>query len=122
MTPQPPLDMTAAGTAPSILQAIAALLIVLGLIFGVTWALRRFAFGQLGGNLLQRGPKPEKTLRIAETLWLDGRHRIVAVIDNGVHHTLLIGPGQPIQLNVQLDAQPTLPQTAPSATLPPPLS
>ena len=94
MTPQPGM----ADAAPQILQAIAALLIVLGLIFGVAYALRRFAFGNMGAIFTRRSA-PEKTLRLVETLWLDARHRIVVVQDGARRHTLLLNQGQPLELD-----------------------
>lgn len=85
---------------PSLLQAIAALLIVIGLIFLTAWLLRRFAFGgQLARSL--RRTSPERTLHISETLWIDARHRLITVADTSNaarRYTLLIGPQQTLQL------------------------
>lgn len=95
-------DTIANGPAlgPSLVQAVAALLIVIGLIFLTAWLLRRFAFGgQLGRGLRQ--PKPGRTLSITETLWVDARHRVVTISDTtnvARHYTLLIGPQQALQL------------------------
>ncbi len=85
---------------PSLLQAVAALLIVIGLIFMTAWLLRRFAFGgQLGRGLRQ--PKPGRNLAITETLWVDARHRVVTITDTTNttrSYTVLIGPQQALQL------------------------
>lgn len=88
--------------APSILHAIAALLLVLGLISLVAWAVKRFAFG---GNLLRvSANKAEKQLHVLDSLWLDARYRVVVVKNGAESHTLLLGPQQALQLNTaQLD-------------------
>jgi flagellar protein FliO/FliZ len=86
-------------TTPSILQAIASLLVVIGLIMLCAWAVRRFAFG---GNLLKMAGvagKTQKILTVVETLWLDARHRVVVVQDGAKQHTLLLGPNNALQLS-----------------------
>lgn len=85
--------------APSILHAIAALLIVLGLIALVAWAFKRFAFG---GNLLRPIlPKADRQLEMVESIWLDARYRVVVVKDGETRHTLLLGPQQALQLTAK---------------------
>ncbi|MGE3769714.1 MAG: hypothetical protein AB7G06_02050 [Bdellovibrionales bacterium] len=80
--------------SPSILQAIAALLIVLGLIALAAWALKKFAFG---GMTLQTA-KGTKRLQVTESLWLDARYRLVIVKDGETEHKILLGPQGALQL------------------------
>lgn len=87
--------------APSILHAIAALLLVLGLIALVAWFVKRFAFG---GNLMNPGgffgkDKSERQLQVVESVWLDARYRVVVVKSGAESHTLLLGPQQALQLS-----------------------
>lgn len=82
--------------APSILHAIAALLLVLGLIALVAWCFKRFAFG---GNLMRPIlSKQDRQLNVVESIWLDARYRVVIVQNGTERHTLLLGPQQALQL------------------------
>jgi len=63
-----------------------ALLLVVGLILLMTWALRRFS---LVPGLA--GPRKNSRLSIAETLPLDPKRRLVLVRDGAQEHLLLIG-------------------------------
>lgn len=86
-------------TGTSILHAIAALLLVLGMISLVAWLFKRFAFG---GNLLTRLPSREgRTLQVVESLWLDARYRVVIVKEGDAKHTLLLGPQEALQLGAK---------------------
>lgn len=85
--------------APSILNAIAALLLVLGLIAFIAWAIKRFAFG---GNLMRPvAGKLDRQLQVVESIWLDARYRVVVVKNGADSHTLLLGPQQALQLNTK---------------------
>ena len=84
--------------APSFLQAIASLLIVLGLIMLTAWVLKRFSFaGGLSAKPFTKG-KPEKQLKLIESLWLDARYRVVLIESAGKQQTILLGPQQALQL------------------------
>jgi flagellar protein FliO/FliZ len=68
------------------LQFLLALIFVLGLIFTLAWAARRFNFGGLtptGSN---------KRLVIVEARPIDARHRLVLVRRDDVEHLLVLGP------------------------------
>lgn len=84
--------------APSVLQAVIALAVVILLILAITYVMKRFAFGQGPGGLSLGVKRPEKRLKIVETLILDARYRVIAINDHGVRRTLLLGPQEAIQL------------------------
>lgn len=70
-----------------LLRAVAALILVLGLIGLGAWALRR-----LGWGIKAAGPKTgERRLAVREVLSLDARHRLVLVARDGREHLLLLG-------------------------------
>lgn len=68
------------------LRVIASLVLVLGLMLGVLWALRRF---NIGGMVAR--PMARRRLAVVETLALDARRRLVLVRRDGVEHLLMIG-------------------------------
>lgn len=81
---------------PSLIHALGALLLVLGLIALVAWLVKRFAFGgSLLGNLSKTSTK---RLLVTESLWLDARYRLVVVKNGEDEHTLLLGPQHAMQL------------------------
>lgn len=67
---------------------IVAFIIVLALIGGVFWLLRRFANTRLGANT-QRGRMPR--LAVIDAAAVDGRRRLVLVRRDNVEHLLMIG-------------------------------
>lgn len=78
---------------PSFFQALAALLIVLGLIYAVAWLMKKFSFG--GASLAGFArPRTSKQLRLIETLWLDARYRVVLIEDRGQQRSIILGPQQ----------------------------
>jgi len=77
-------------TGLDIANAVLALLLVLGLIGGLAWLLRRAGgLPGLARNAVQRG---ERRLKIEESQAIDTRHRLVLVSRDGVEHLLLLGP------------------------------
>jgi flagellar protein FliO/FliZ len=68
------------------LRFFLALILVLGLILGLAFILRRIGYGPGGGLTRHR------RLRLVESALLDGRHRVVLVRRDDVEHLLLIGP------------------------------
>ncbi|KAF0224956.1 MAG: flagellar protein [Rhodospirillaceae bacterium] len=68
------------------LRSVAALVLVLGMILGVLWLLRRFGVP---------GMVPARTsvrrLALVETIALDSRRRLVLVRRDGREHLLLLG-------------------------------
>jgi len=64
-----------------------ALVLVLGLILGMTWIMKRMGLGGGVGPLTRR-----RRLRTVESVSLDGRHRAVLVRRDDVEHLILLGP------------------------------
>ena len=69
-------------------RSILALILVLGLIMGLTWLLKRFGFGVGASGVLTK----RRRLRMVESTMLDGRHRVVLIRRDDVEHLILIGP------------------------------
>jgi len=83
----------------STLRAVFALAIVLGLILGLAWVLRRYAPQLMARLQAQRG---QRRLQVIETLVLDPARRLVLVRLDGEERLILLGegheltaPGQP---------------------------
>lgn len=70
----------------SYLRAIAALAVVIALMFALLWLLRRHGFGQGTAR-----PGQARRLSVVETLPLDSRHRLILVRRDGTEHLLLVG-------------------------------
>lgn len=68
------------------LRFVLALILVLGLILLLAWALRRFGFG----GMARHGGK--RRLQILESLAIDPRHRLVLVRRDDTEHLLMLGP------------------------------
>lgn len=67
---------------------IIVLILVIGLILGLAWVLKRFGLsGALQGSLGRK-----RRLSTVESISLDGRHRLVLVRRDDVEHLLLVGP------------------------------
>lgn len=73
-----------------IANAVLALLIVLGLIGGLAWFLRRA--GGLPGLARNAAQAGARRLTIEESRAIDTRHRLVLISRDGTQHLLLIGP------------------------------
>jgi flagellar protein FliO/FliZ len=70
------------------IRFLLALVLVLGLILALSWALKRFGLGQGQANTLGR----KRRLRLVESSTIDARHRIVLVRRDAVEHLVLLGP------------------------------
>ncbi len=82
------------------LRFMFALILVLGLIAGLTWAARRFGFGgQLTPNA---GKKPR--LSVVEVRTLDSRRKLVLLRRDGCEHLVLLGPNQDLHLEGGISA------------------
>lgn len=68
------------------LQFALALLFVVGLIFLLAWALRRFGLGGLAR------PGSKRRLHVVETAAAGPRHRLMLVRRDQTEHLLLLGP------------------------------
>ncbi len=105
----------------SLLRAIFALAIVLGLILGLAYVLRRYAPQLLARLQAQRG---ERRLKVIETLVLDPARRLVLVKLDGEERLILLGEGHelnpPDAKAAQLPARPkpilkSVPPASPAA-------
>ena len=72
----------------SYLRFFLALILVLGLIMGMAWLLKRLGLGIGATGPLTR----RKRLRTIEATMIDGRHRVVLIRRDDVEHLVLIGP------------------------------
>jgi len=70
------------------LQFFLALILVLGLILGLAWILKRTGFGGGAAGPLTR----RRRLATVEAAALDARHRVVLIRRDNVEHLVLIGP------------------------------
>ncbi len=76
------------------LRFMLALILVLGLIGGLTWAARRFGFG---GQLTPNAGKSPR-LSVVEVRALDSRRELVLLRRDGSEHLVLLGPNQDLHL------------------------
>lgn len=80
----------------SYLRFITSLVLVLGLILAVLWAVRRWGPG-MGSALARPGAKGRRRrLAMVETMMVDNRRRLVLVRRDGREHLLLIGGTQDV--------------------------
>ena len=95
------------------LKAFLGLAIVLGLILGLSYVLKRLGFGDA-----MRGPLGRKRrLSTVEAVMLDSRHKAILLRRDEVEHLVLVGPNtsQVIETGIPAPAQ----APAPSADTPP---
>lgn len=77
-------------TILALLRMFGALAIVLGLLAGVLWAVRRFDI-RLPGRLGAGGP-PDKRLEVVERLTVDPKRSLLLVRRDNVEHLVLMAP------------------------------
>jgi flagellar protein FliO/FliZ len=82
---------------PLAVRFFVAFLIMLGLIGGIAWAVRRFGAGRLGTTTRGRQPR----LAVIDYATVDGRRRLILVRRDNVEHLLMIGG--PSDLVVELN-------------------
>ncbi|ESQ87304.1 hypothetical protein ABAC460_19975 [Asticcacaulis sp. AC460] len=100
----------------SILKAVFALSIVLGLILGLAYGLRRYAPQIMARLQAQRG---ERRLKVVETLVLDPARRLVLVRLDDEERLILLGEGRElIEPRHKPAPRPAAPKAAPSASPP----
>jgi len=91
------------------LRFVVVLVLVIGLILGLAWALRRFGMGGgLQGSLMRK-----RRLSAVESLNLDARHRVFLVRRDDVEHLVLVGPNTSQVIEKSIAAQPPEPGAAP---------
>ena len=78
----------------SIVRAIAALGIVLAMIWGAMWLLRRY-----GGEFVSTpSAKAVRQMHVLETLNLPPRHKLLRIQNGEREHLLLLGPDGNVEL------------------------
>ncbi|MSO73422.1 MAG: hypothetical protein EXQ84_07460 [Rhodospirillaceae bacterium] len=94
------------------LQFFLALVLVLGLILGLSWIMKRVGFGDGAKGPLGR----RRRLNTIESAALDARHRVVLLRRDDVEHLVLIGPNTSQVIERGIPALPgSEPVTAPFA-------
>jgi flagellar protein FliO/FliZ len=98
------------------IRFVLALILVLGLILGLSWLMKRLGFGVGATGPLTR----RRRLRAVESVLLDGRHRVVLVRRDDVEHLVLVGPNtsQVIERGIPAPANTDAP-TDPASTASP---
>jgi flagellar protein FliO/FliZ len=87
------------------LKAFLGLAIVVGLIMGLAWLLKRMGFGDaLRGPLGRR-----RRLATVEAVMLDSRHKAVLLRRDDVEHLVLVGPNTSQVIEHGIPAPPPLP-------------
>jgi flagellar protein FliO/FliZ len=84
--------------ATTYIKAVLGLALVLGLIVGLSWLLKRLGFGDsLKGPLGRR-----RRISTVEGIMLDSRHKAVLIRRDDVEHLVLVGPNtsQVIERNI----------------------
>jgi len=81
------LDSLFGTEMPLAVKFFLAFVVVLGLILGFAWAVRRFGTGRLGAS--SRGRQPR--LAVIDHATVDGRRRLILVRRDNVEHLLMIG-------------------------------
>ena len=103
------------------LKAFLGLAIVLGLILGLSWLLKRLGLGDFKGPLGRK-----RRLMTVEAVMLDSRNKAILIRRDDVEHLVLVGPNtsQVIETGIPAPASPpptppgTLPDAAPAEATP----
>lgn len=90
-----------------------ALLVVVGLIVGFAWLLRRYGHGRL----LQAGARGR--IGIVEVTGLDARRRLVLLRRDDVEHLVILGPTGETVVETGIAGGVAPARPAPAATVPP---
>jgi len=75
--------------ATTYIQAVLALILVVGIILALAWLLRRYGLGEGPHGPLGR----KKRIATIESTTVDSRHRLVLVRRDETEHLILVGPG-----------------------------
>ena len=94
------------------IRFVLTLILVLGLILGLAWGMRRLGFGVGAQGPLTR----RRRLRVVESAMVDGRHRAVLIRRDETEHLVLVGP------NTSQVIERGIPAPAEDASAPPPQS
>lgn len=96
--------------AMTYLQAVLALILVIGLILAMAWLLRRYGLGEGARRALGH----KKRLSTVESASVDARHRIVLVRRDDIEHLIFVGPGDSfvIERGIKTDSNSVLESTS----------
>lgn len=94
--PIPPLPQKALMTGIDYLEALLSLLLVLGIIIGIAWLVKRG--GGMAGLRFQAAGRKGRRLKVIETLGLDNRHRLVLISCDDREHLLLLGQQSALEI------------------------
>lgn len=83
---------------------VAALVLVVALIFAVAWVAKRLGLG--GRIAVNRG---KRRLSIQEVLSLDGKRRLVLLKRDGIEHLLLLGISEDLVIETGIAPAPETP-------------
>src|SRR4051812_3481440 len=95
------------------IRFVLTLILVLGLILGLGWILRRMGFGVGTAGALTR----RRRLRVVESAMVDGRHRAVLIRRDDTEHLVLVGPNTSQVIERGIPAPAEDPNAAPPASL-----
>lgn len=87
------------------IRVVLALILVLGMMLAVLWAVRRFGLG------IAVRPAGRRRLALVENMQLDAKRRLVLVRRDGREHLLLLGGGTDLVVESFEPAPPAEPQT-----------
>ena len=87
----------------SYFRFLAALVLVIALIGGVAWVVRRFG---LAGRLPSIGGRTARRLGVVEYMTLDPKTRLVLIRRDDTQHLLLLGAAGPVVVERGIEAPP----------------
>ncbi len=105
-------------TLLALVRMFGALALVLGLLAGALWAVRRFDLRLPGG--LGRGGAEERRLEVVERLTVDQKRSLLLVRRDNVEHLVLMSPEGNVLLNETRVATPAMRIDQPPMELPAP--
>jgi len=97
-------------------QFVLMLIIVIGMILGLAWVVKRFGLtGALQGSLGRK-----RRLGLVESATLDGRNRVILLRRDNVEHLVLVGPNTSQVIESGIPAQPVEPgaENSPASAFP----
>ncbi len=95
------------------LRFLLVLMVIVGLIIGLGWLLRRFGFGDGARGPLTR----HRRLGTIESASLDARHKVVLVRRDDVEHLVLVGPNTSQVIESGIAASGDMPASKPTPSL-----
>lgn len=92
------------------LRFVLSLCLVLGLILGATWLMRKFGPVGMGGTGGGKRGSGKRRLKVLEALQIDPKHRLVLVRRDDREHLLLLGAqALVVEMGIERDEDEALP-------------